>query len=644
MAGERFKADWSLGPFWGSHKARWLIGLLVVMLTVIVFHRVPRLGWTNWDDGVYVYENQAVREGDYKKCLTEPVNGAYTPLPQLTFALEWQLVRPANPTALPDARLFHIDNLILHLITVGLVYLLGIGLGLQPVWAGMMALIWGIHPLRVESVAWVTERKDVLMGVFYAGAMVLYLRYLRSMKLVWMAGVLICFLLACLSKVQAVTLPAALLLLDWFKGREWNWRWVWEKAPQFIGSIAFGLIGMGIAAIDEGMPVPDVDPGIGQRLLLGLGSMGLYLVSQFVAVAHWRLPIHAVPVGPTLKLLLGLTVLVNAIALVVWKRPKSKPEAFALAFLILHLLPVVWSVKSTHAFQADRLAYLGSMGFWIGFGFAVQRLSGNKLLFWRIFSLTSFAFVLATQAIIAVMPWQDSESLWSHAIQAAPDEHYIPYINRGHLLLSKGDRNHAIIDFEHVIKHWPQNPLGYLHRGNAHMQGGNALQARADFDQAVRLYAPEATRPQDPELLLRAYKGRASANLALGKVNEALTDFGTVLRMSPSDAPTYRARASVRMQLGDPNAALPDLNEGLRLLPEDPGLLTLRGQCHLQLSHFDAAIQDLSTAIAQHPSDGYLYLNRAYAHQALGHGPQALQDFQQAQALGVLPQQRDSLP
>lgn len=650
---------------WDSRQARWLGGLLVIALTAIAFHRVPQLGWTNWDDGLYVYENAAVREGEYADCVRKPINGAFTPLPQVTFALEWQAARPSNPRDLAPATLFHVDNLLLHLASVGLLYVLALGLGLRPIWAGLAALVWGVHPLRVESVAWVTERKDVLYGMFYLLAMVLYLRYQQALRIGWMAGVVACFLLSCLSKVQAVTLPLALLLIDWMVGREWSWRWIWEKAPLLLGSIGFGLYGLGIAAIEEGMPVPEVAPGLVQRLLLGLGSLGIFLERQFVPGDFAA--IHAVPSRATVGLVAGAVVAVVAVALAAWGRRRWQGLAFALVFLMVHLLPLVWSLGSNHAFLADRLAYMAATGFWIGLANLAQQLArkgagkgagklgtnraadvagattvrrtkvwtiaGRKTVFLA-GTAAAFAGVMLWLTLRLVPVWQDSLRLWNHTIAVDPDAHYIPHINRGFQLQASGQLQAAITDYEYVIQQWPMNPLGYLHRGNARMAMAQYREALGDFDQAVRLYTPEATRLNGPLLLLQAYKGRAAANAATGHMNEAMADFANVLAISPNDGATYRTRASMELQSGNLAAAKADLDRALSLLPDDAASLTLRGQCYLQMQQFAPAIDDLGKAIAERPTDGRLYQLRGAAHQALGHALEAAGDFQQAAQLG----------
>lgn len=158
-----------------------LMSALVVVVTALVFAGVTKLHWTNWDDDRYVYENVQVTKGDFKGIFTSQVVGNYNPLPLATHAIEWKLVKDKKSLE-EKAFLFHLNNLWLHLLCTGLVYWLMLKLGLQPLWAGFAALMFGIHPMRVESVAWITERKDVLFGTFYVGAVIAYLRYQETKK------------------------------------------------------------------------------------------------------------------------------------------------------------------------------------------------------------------------------------------------------------------------------------------------------------------------------------------------------------------------------------------------------------------------------------------------------------------------------
>jgi len=143
-----------------EEKYGWLVLLIVLIITGIVFSGSLKLEWTNWDDNLLVYENPLVREPNLQDIFTKPaLYNTYNPLVILTFALEWKLVRD-------KPFLYHFNNLLLHIFCTALVWVLFRQLGLSIWWSGFAALLFGIHPMRVESIVWISERKDLLLGLF----------------------------------------------------------------------------------------------------------------------------------------------------------------------------------------------------------------------------------------------------------------------------------------------------------------------------------------------------------------------------------------------------------------------------------------------------------------------------------------------
>ena len=208
---------------------------LVLVITATVFSGSLKLDWTNWDDNLYVYENPLVKDARFIDIFTKPAAyNTYNPLVISSFALEWKLVgdRPF---------LYHFDNLILHLFCTALVLLLFRRLGISIWWSGFGALLFGIHPLRVESVAWITERKDVLYGLFYLMALLAYIRYIASGKIGYFLLTFFFFVLSSLSKGQAVALPFVLIALDWYFRGKIDWKAVAEKIIYFAFSLVIGL-------------------------------------------------------------------------------------------------------------------------------------------------------------------------------------------------------------------------------------------------------------------------------------------------------------------------------------------------------------------------------------------------------------------
>jgi len=214
-----------------------LVILLVLIVTALVFSGSLALDWTNWDDDLLIYENRLVKEGTINEIFTKPADyNTYNPLVIISFALEWKLVKDAP-------FLYHLDNLLLHLLCTLLALLFFHRMGLSILWSGFAALLFGIHPMRVESVAWVTERKDLLYGFFCLAALLTYIHYIVSGKNKQLLLVFIFFVLSLLSKGQAVSLPFALILLDWYFKRKIDRKAIMEKVVFFTVSLITGLMG-----------------------------------------------------------------------------------------------------------------------------------------------------------------------------------------------------------------------------------------------------------------------------------------------------------------------------------------------------------------------------------------------------------------
>jgi len=218
------------------------MALLVLILTFFALSPVLKNGFINtWDDEKYVTSDpiiQAPGLSGVGAMFTHQVNGSYVPLPLLTFAIEYHLFG-MNPVP------FHVTNLLLHLLCTFLVFRLLLMFRLDLRMAAFGALLFGIHPMHVESVAWITERKDVLYGAFYLTSLLMYLKHLQTPR--GNRYLLLCFLfffLSLLSKIEAVTLPLVMLLFDYFENRKLHWRRVTEKWPFFHFSLLIGLIGI----------------------------------------------------------------------------------------------------------------------------------------------------------------------------------------------------------------------------------------------------------------------------------------------------------------------------------------------------------------------------------------------------------------
>ena len=213
-----------------QQKIRFILFLVLALLTVLSFSPVLRSEFTNWDDPLHTTENPFVQNlswNDFKGIFTSTVVKAYIPLTILSFAFEYHFVRD-HPLV------YHLDNLILHIGNVFLIFVLAQRLGLSLRACFLASLLFAIHPMRAESVAWITERKDVLYGFFFLLAILSYLTYLDKKTFISYCLSIVLGLLSMLAKPMALSLPLVLLSLDWFTNRELKRKVFFEKIPFLI--------------------------------------------------------------------------------------------------------------------------------------------------------------------------------------------------------------------------------------------------------------------------------------------------------------------------------------------------------------------------------------------------------------------------
>jgi hypothetical protein len=193
-----------------------LIVVFLAVATFLVFSPVLKAGFLNWDDTTHLTGNDTIRSlnwNNVKKIFSTTVNDTYIPLSLLSYALEFRFFA-YNPLV------YHLDNLLLHIALVILVFYFAMQMGLNLRAAFIAALLFAVHPMRVESVAWITERKDMLYGIFYVLALMAYWQYLKNKKLSYYIWALVCCLFSIAAKPMAFSLPFALFLFDWFVKRQ----------------------------------------------------------------------------------------------------------------------------------------------------------------------------------------------------------------------------------------------------------------------------------------------------------------------------------------------------------------------------------------------------------------------------------------
>jgi len=611
-------------------KTALLFLMIVIAVTAVAYAPSLSNGFTFWDDDLYVTRNPKIMDispQNITEALTTFQLGFYHPLTILSFMGEFYFFR-LNP--LP----YHATNLILHLCNSALVFWLIYLLSGKDIAALVTALLFGIHPLHVESVAWIAERKDVLSAFFFLGTLILYLLYRKTARSRYFVLSLIVFILSFMAKPMGIMLPFILFLFDYLDKRVLDKKALIEKIPFFAITGFFAIVTFiaekQIGAINREGPIASWD-----NLFIGCHALFFYM-KQMV----WPLHLSSVyPPPPQINgrlplfFLLSPVIALGLIILIVFLRKRSRIITFGLLFYIVMLLPVLQFIPITWTIAADRYTYLPLIGlFYIG-GEFIQILYAQLSRPTRV----AFAIILSFAVIgLASLTWQrcttwkDSVSLWADVIKKYPG-FILGYLNRGYALAEKGELDHAIADYDQALRIDPNHAGVYNNRGSAQAKKGNFDQAVADYSISLQL------EPNNPN----AHNNRGNIYLAIKEYDRAIADFTQALAVKTWHIKDFKNRASIHNNRGyahalkgDLDRALADYDEALKYNPKIAELYNNRGNLFFMKKDYPRAIAEYSQAIAIEPRLAKAYNNRGYVLFLTGDLSRARADIEQALALG----------
>ncbi len=579
------KAQRVSAPPTPTSAASWPYVLPALALCLLVFGQTIGFDFVNWDDDVNILDNRAVTTFDWTAIWTQTVIGNYNPLPIFTFAVEYALVGA-------EAALYHANNLLLHLVNVVLVFALGRYLRLGPLAAGGLAALFAIHPMRVESVAWVTERKDVLFAAFYLGALLVYERRRRGgagRSWSWWVGGL--FVLALLSKVQAVSLPLAMLCLDYLRQREVRWREVLAKAPYFALSLAVGLAGVYFLSRDGSLA-----DATGYAPLDRL-AVGAYAYLTYLAKAVWPYrmsPLYPYPAALPWQAYAALPGTLAVLGLGAWGYWRAKVAlVFGLAFFSVNVVFLLQVLGAGQGYLADRFTYVGYLGLFWGIAYGLQALAQKRVPGRYVGAgAVGYLLLLSALAFRQTKVWRDGDVLWAHVADHFPHT-ATAYGNRAQWLREHGDAAAALALFDRAIAARPDDGAYYNSRGKLHFDENRNELALADYTAGI------AVEPALGEL----YINRGAALAKASRFGEARRDLDRGLELDPENFNGYLNRSLLLLTVGEPALALEDYAVLLAMRPERHDLWAERGNVRAQTGDSAGARADLEEAIDEAKND-----------------------------------------
>jgi len=596
--GSRF--DWKhgirlhkMGPMTESASRRqiWAISVLIAAAVLAVYWPALHCGFVNYDDPDYVTGNAAVQHGLTWKAILWAFTTTHAfnwhPMTWLSHIIDCQLygLQPAG---------HHLTSLLFHAANSVLLFCL-LRRMTGALWrSALVAVLFALHPLRVQSVVWVSERKDVLSAFFWMLTLWAYIRYGEELKTQspkvkgYYVAALVLFALGLMAKPMVVTLPFVLLLLDYWPLRRGCL--VAEKIPFF----ALSAVSCVVTFV-----VQNRTGAILTRFPLSVRLANVPVAyARYISKTFW--PSNLAPFYPHETCgvweVLGSVALLGLISgLVLWRMREQPYLAVGWAWFLGMLVPTIGLVQVGAQSMADRYSYLPSIGLGIMMVWTVCELAADRR---RLLQTAAFGAVLAALACAAVtrlqIPyWKDTAALFVHCTDVS-DQKFLAYYNLGCVTMGNGDYARAIGYFEKSLAAgqdvvpWADHRRAHNNLGVAYLHEGQVSNAVVQFDAAL------AIMPQYPE----AYYNLGRAFLTNHQADVALECLQKAAALAPDVAQINFTLGETLLQQGRTDAAREYLQKALRLRPDFPeahyklaNALVEEGRAPEAVAHYERALQ-----------------------------------------------------
>jgi len=565
---------------------------IILLISFVIYLPVFNNKLLAWDDDNYIKNNPLVYSINLKDIFSEYVMGNYHPLTILTFAIEYQFFG-LNETG------YHIVNLLLHLLNVVLVFYVISLLVNKPAVALVASLLFGIHPLHVESVAWAAELKDLLYTFFFLISYIFYLKYLTSQQKKLYVFSLLLFCLSLLSKAMAVSLPVVLILTDYFKGRKINRMVLLEKLPFILLSIGFGIVAVWAQRSSGATEVVNFD--FLQRIVFACYGFITYIVQLFFPLhlsAYYPYPIKSTESMPAQYYIYPI-IFAGLIVAVFYSLRFTKKFFFGVGFFAITIFLVLQLLPVGGAIIADRYSYIPSIGIFYLAGEGFNLLLNKKLKVPAFGLLTLFAVFFSVKTYTRCNIWNNDLTLWSDVIsqyQTVP----IAYNNRGLIYLNQAKNDTALRDFNKAIELKPDYAKAYNNRGTLYMNENKNDEALKDFDKAIEF--------------MPAFEGfhisRGNALKNKNRIDEAFMEYDKALSLRPGFAEAFYSRGILFMSQGKNSQAIEEYNKAIELNSNYIEAYLNRGNSFRDNKQFDDALKDYEKVIKLNPGFSLAYFSR----------------------------------
>ena len=588
---------------------------LIVGAVFASFWPTLKNGFVDWDDtGMFLanYSYRGLSWENIKWMFTTTHYAHYHPLTWLTLGLDYKIwsTQPNDHEAV--ARGIHFTSLLIHALNAVVFYFL-IKTALRIASPGQLsrwgnnlaaaagALFFAIHPLRVESVAWATERRDVLSGFFYLLTLLAYLRANETQprKTKWAVLAIVFFLLSFLCKAWGITLPLVLLVLDVYPLRriefDKNFRrpvtkLLLEKIPFIVLSLIFGYVAF---RAQQTWGIKAHNFGFWARVMNSAYGLVFYPWKTFVPLD--LSPIY--PLDPDFNpaeakfifcLAAGITI---TVVLFILRRRWPMALCAWICYAVI-VSPVLGAAQSGEQIAADRYTYLSCLPFALLVAAAIVKLflisaeknfrAGEKIIPVAIGTILAVFGLLTFQQ---TKTWHDDLALWGQALKSDPNN-WVALNGRGRFLYDQGKLDDAFRDFSLAIKLNPRRVAPWTNRGMIYQMQGKYDEALADYNQSLALEWDHNT-----------FNNRGALKEVKGDLAGAVADYSKAIQMFPKSLPSYLNRGSIRHRQGDLKGALEDFTNAIRAAPDNPSGWAKRADIRWEQGDLKGAAEDFFNAL-----------------------------------------------
>lgn len=583
-----------------SPAVAWILALLLVTMTFFVYQQAWNAGYI-WDDDKYVTENHLLTAPDGLKRIwfSRDSPSQYFPLVYTTFRIEhaiWGL----HPTG------YHLVNILLHAVNALLAWMLLRRLHVRGAW--LAAALFALHPVNVESVAWITERKNVLLGVFFLLALFAWLRFADAGGSRWRyyALALLLYALSLFSKTTACTMPAALLLILWLRRIPITVARLAQVAPFVVLGLAMGLLTMWWERHIQGTQGELFAMGLTERVLVASRAVWFYASKlAWPADLAFSYPKWDISASDPADYAWLMITLAAAGAIYFARRFVGRGVEVAAVYYVAMLSPMLGLIMLytfRYTYVADHYQYLATLGplalFAAFFTSIADRFGGAQRLVAH--AVIAFALLLP----LGVRTWQqcaiykDEETLWRATIEVNPGS-WMAYNNLGIIQLRRGEIDNAIAQFTKALEIDPEYAEAHYNLGNALVRNNAAEQAISRYTKAIEL---------NPRIV-GAYVNLGTVLLQRGRAAEAVAHLQTAAAIAPNNETVRAPLGAALARTGRVTEAIEHLRAAADAQPDSPDIRNDLGNALLEDRRIEEAIASFEEARRVDPRNAEAHYN-----------------------------------